>query len=239
MARNAWKQELRSLIFATSLKTTSIMNKISDKIKKNMATGASALAGAAAGVAAGVAFTSEAQAAEVQEQEAEVENKPTPETTATHEQPHHAEQPQPEPQPEPKPEPQPEAPQPKPEPQPETPEPKPEPHPEPVTPDEPGNDELQVLGYETLHNEDGSQMDVAVVSIGGHAGMVADVDNNGVADTMVVDVNDNQQIEENEIFDISQTNVRMNDLEQMAGQDSVAQNDEPDYINDADINGYT
>lgn len=219
------------------------MNKISDKIKKNLATGASALAGAATGVAAGVAFTSEAQAAEVKEQEAEVENKPTPEATATHEQPHHMEdpqpKPQPEPQPEPKPEPQPEAPQPKPEPQPVTPEPKPEPHPEPVTPDEPGNDELQVLGYETLHNEDGSQMDVAVVSIGGHAGLVADVDNNGVADTMVVDVNDNQQIEENEIFDISQTNVRMNDLEQMAGQDSVAQNDEPDYINDADINGYT
>ena len=98
--------------------------------------------------------------------------------------------------------------------------------------------EPEVLAYETVSGADGSQMDVAVVSVGGQAVGVYDVNQDGTADLMVSDENNNQQIEENEIHDISSQDVSMQALH----DDYMAQNDPsmqgPDYINDGNVDNY-
>lgn len=98
--------------------------------------------------------------------------------------------------------------------------------------------EPEVLAYETVSGADGSQMDVAVVSVGGQAVGVYDVNQDGTADLLVADENNNQQIEENEIHDISSENVSMQALH----DDYMAQNDPsmqgPDYINDGNVDNY-
>ena len=98
--------------------------------------------------------------------------------------------------------------------------------------------EPEVLAYETVSGADGSQMDVAVVSVGGQTVGVYDVNQDGTADLMVADENNNQQIEENEIHDISSENVSMQALH----DDYMAQNDPsmqgPDYINDGNVDNY-
>ena len=98
--------------------------------------------------------------------------------------------------------------------------------------------EPEVLAYETVSGADGSQMDVAVVSVGGQELGVYDVNQDGTADLMVADENNNQQIEENEIHDISSENVSMQALH----DDYMAQNDPsmqgPDYINDGNVDNY-
>ena len=98
--------------------------------------------------------------------------------------------------------------------------------------------EPEVLAYETVSGADGSQMDVAVVSVGGQTVGVYDVNQDGTADLMVADENNNQQIEENEIHDISAENVSMQALH----DDYMAQNDPsmqgPDYINDGNVDNY-
>lgn len=98
--------------------------------------------------------------------------------------------------------------------------------------------EPEVLAYEIVSGADGSQMDVAVVSVGGQEFGVYDVNQDGTADLMVADENNNQHIEENEIHDISSENVSMQALH----DDYIAQNDpfmqDPDYINDGNVDNY-
>ena len=104
-----------------------------------------------------------------------------------------------------------------------------------VSPVEP---EVEVLAYETISNEDGSQMDLAVVSVGGQEMGIYDVNQDGTADLMAIDANNNQQIEENEITDISSEGLSMQPLH----DEYIAQNDPsmqgPDYINDGDVDNY-
>ena len=80
----------------------------------------------------------------------------------------------------------------------------------------------------------------------GHA--VMDLDGDGVADVLAVDGNHNQQIDEGEVYDLSNDNVHMSDYQDlyMAQQQQMqmdqeqntfaynASDDQPDYNNDAD-----
>ena len=206
-------------------------------VKSNVISGMSSTVGAAAGVVAGSIISSEVNAAEIpatpeEEQDVEVvSSQPsgisgsTPSHNPT---PHSTPQPAPEPNPTPEPMPDPE---PRPEPTP-TPDPVPEPTPE---------SEIEVVSYETVTNEDGSQMDVAVVNAQGQAVMIADVDQNGVADIMAADLNNNGQLDNGEIVDVSDQNIAMQPLQDAAnmnGNNMVAQTGEPDYINDANVDDY-
>lgn len=119
-----------------------------------------------------------------------------------------------------------------------------------VSPEKPGDigntdgdthePEVQVMGYETVTNEDGSQMDVAVVGVDGQPVMVADLNQDGIADVIATDENQNGMLEENEIHDISDQQLAMQPFQDAAnvnmGHD-IAQA-EPDYINDADVDEY-
>ena len=197
-------------------------------VKSNVISGMSSTVGAAVGVVAGSIISSEVNAAEIpaaeipvtpeEEQDVEVVSSQPSKTggsTPSHNPTSHPTQ---EPATEPNP----------------TPEPTPasEPRPEP---------EIEVVSYETVTNEDGSQMDVAVVNAQGQAVMIADVDQNGVADIMASDLNYNGQLDNGEIVDVSDQNIAMQPLQDAAnmnGNNMVAQTGEPDYINDANVDDY-
>ena len=197
-------------------------------VKSNVISGMSSTVGAAVGVVAGSIISSEVNAAEIpaaeipvtpeEEQDVEVvssQPSKTGESTPSH-------NPTPHPTLEPATEPNP------------TPEPTPASEPRPES-------EIEVVSYETVTNEDGSQMDVAVVNAQGQAVMIADVDQNGVADIMASDLNYNGQLDNGEIVDVSDQNIAMQPLQDAAnmnGNNMVAQTGEPDYINDANVDDY-
>lgn len=207
--------------------------KKTSEVKSNVISGMSSTVGAAAGVVAGSVISSEVNAAEIPvtpEEEQEVEVVSSQPSVTSGSSTHHNPAPTPEPAPEPTPEP-----EPRPEP---TPEPNPEPEPTPGPTPEP---EIEVISYETVTNEDGSQMDVAVVNAQGQAVMIADVDQNGYADVMASDLNNNGQLDNGEIVDVSDQNIAMQPLQEaanMGGNDMIAQTNDVDYINDANVDDY-
>ena len=197
-------------------------------VKSNVISGMSSTVGAAVGVVAGSIISSEVNAAEIpaaeipvtpeEEQDVEVGSSQPSKTggsTPSHNPTSH------------------------PTPQPVT-EPNPTPEPTPASEPRPES-EIEVVSYETVTNEDGSQMDVAVVNAQGQAVMIADVDQNGVADIMASNLNYNGQLEHGEIVDVSDQNIAMQPLQDAAnmnGNNMVAQTGEPDYINDANVDDY-
>ena len=200
-------------------------------VKSNVISGMSSTVGAAVGVVAGSIISSEVNAAEIpvtpeEEQDVEVvssQPSKTGESTPSHNPTSH---PTPQPATEPH----------------STPQPATEPTPEPTPASEPRPEsEIEVVSYETVTNEDGSQIDVAVVNAQGQAVMIADVDQNGVADIMASDLNYNGQLDNGEIVDVSDQNIAMQPLQDAAnmnGNNMVAQTGEPDYINDANVDDY-
>lgn len=110
------------------------------------------------------------------------------------------------------------------------------------------DNQIQVLGVDDVQNEDGSMMQAAVITDGHYIGAVIDVDHDGTADYVAVDHNQNQQIEEGEVFDVSNENIQMQDFQDahVAQQQDMMQqeqehlaynasDDQPDYCNNADI----
>ena len=202
-------------------------------MKSNVISGMSSTVGAAVGVVAGSIISSEVNAAEIpvtpeEEQDVEVVSSQPSKTggsTPSHNPTSHpttgpATEPNPTQEPATEPNP--------------TPEPTPASEPRPES-------EIEVVSYETVTNEDGSQIDVAVVNAQGQAVMIADVDQNGVADIMASDLNYNGQLEHGEIVDVSDQNIAMQPLQDAAnmnGNNMVAQTGEPDYINDANVDDY-
>ena len=97
---------------------------------------------------------------------------------------------------------------------------------------------VEVLECGTVTNDDGSQMDVAVVSVNGEEVGIIDVDQDGMADVMVADVNGNGTIDQGEIADVSSEEMPMQPLQDQY----LAQNDPslqgPDYVNDGDVESF-
>ncbi|MDE6340447.1 MAG: hypothetical protein K2K97_11775, partial [Muribaculaceae bacterium] len=106
---------------------------------------------------------------------------------------------------------------------------------------EPVDNEIRVLGVEAVQNPDGQIMNVALLEANGDQALLIDVDNNGIMEVFVHDDNYDNQIQESEIHDISGAGIELTDLIQAqadyAGGDSlyVANDDMPDYLNDADM----
>ena len=109
--------------------------------------------------------------------------------------------------------------------------------------------EVQVLGMYEAQGEDGQPMQAAMLTNGHEVAAVVDLDGDGVADVLAVDENQNQQIDEGEVYDLSNDNVHMADYQDlyMAQQQQMqmdqeqntfaynASDDQPDYNNDADL----
>ncbi|MCH5311616.1 MAG: hypothetical protein J1E57_06635 [Prevotella sp.] len=188
-------------------------NETKNEVKKNVATGVSTATGATAGVIIGAAVTpSTAEAHKVITTEPEPQPTPAPHTPS----------PKPESEPQPKPE------------------PIPQPNPEPPTPGpEPEPTDIEVLSYDRVTNEDGSQMDIAVLNVNGNEVGVIDVNLDGEADALVCDLNQNGVIEDGEMEIVQGQGIEMQPLADAAGfNPQFAQNDLPDYVNDADVDTY-
>lgn len=109
-----------------------------------------------------------------------------------------------------------------------------QPEPQPVE-----NVEVVVLGYETVTNDDGSQMDVAMLSLDGQQVIVADVDMDGKADILASDSNCNGSLDNEEFVDISGEGIEMAAFRAPVSHDEnlyLADND--DYINDANVDDF-
>lgn len=188
-------------------------NETKNEVKKNVATGASTATGATAGVVIGAAISpNSAEAAEVVTPEPTPQLAPDPKPTS---------QPIQEPTPTPQPEPTPQL------------------KPEPPTPQPEKETEVEVVGYDRVTNEDGSQMDIAVLNVNGNEVGVIDANLDGEADAFVRDLNQNGVIEDGEIEIVQGQGIAMQPLADAAGfNPQFAQNDLPDYVNDADVDTY-
>lgn len=102
------------------------------------------------------------------------------------------------------------------------------------------NTEIEVMAYETVTDEYGNEMDVALLDVDGQQVMLFDVDKDGTADVMVADANSDNMIDDNEIVDVVDYNISMDTFEKEMGNDytneSLAYND--DYVNDADVTDF-
>lgn len=230
--------------------------KKNENVKANMAAAASSTLGAAIGVVGGTLMSEEIHAAQVEDPvlpedphatddvpivdvEAPTHNtaaQPTVAATTSHVTPVSVEpiaaDPIPEPDPIPDPEP--------------NPEPEPDPTPGPnVMPASTLSPDVQVLGYQTITGADGQQMDAALVNISGNQALIVDADRDGVADALVADANNNGQIDNDEVVDISMHQLSMSELQAAANPDPaadpnvMAQNAyNSDYENNANVDDY-
>lgn len=230
--------------------------KKNENVKANMAAAASSTLGAAVGVVGGTLLSEEIHAAQVEDPVlpedpqatddvpiVDVEapthstaSQPTMAATTSHVTPVNVEPIAPEPIPEPDPIPAP------------GPDPDPEPTPGPnVMPASTLSPDVQVLDYQTITGADGQQMDAALVNISGNQALIVDADRDGVADALVADANNNGQIDNDEVVDISIHQLSMSELQAAANHETVADPDpnvmaqnayNSDYENNANVDDY-
>lgn len=104
------------------------------------------------------------------------------------------------------------------------------------------DDNVEVLSYQTVTDENGQRVEIAVIAIDESPILIADVDEDGEADLMAADENGNQQIDGNEIHDISDAHLAMQPLhdayeanQQHLTENALALDEGPDYINDGNV----
>lgn len=230
--------------------------KKNENVKANMAAAASSTLGAAVGVVGGTLLSEEIHAAQVEDPvlpedpqatddvpivdvEAPTHSTASQSTvaaTTSHVTPVNVEPIAPEPIPEPDPIPAP------------GPDPDPEPTPGPnVMPASTLSPDVQVLDYQTITGANGQQMDAALVNISGNQALIVDADRDGVADALVADTNNNGQIDNDEVVDISMHQLSMSELQAAANHETVADPDpnvmaqnayNSDYENNANVDDY-
>lgn len=100
--------------------------------------------------------------------------------------------------------------------------------------------EVEVVAYETITDDFGNEVDVALVSVDGNDMIVADIDMDGNADVIISDLNSDNVIDDSEIILIEDSDVSMHYFEEAVEnnhfEDSMAYND--DYVNDADVTDF-
>lgn len=102
-----------------------------------------------------------------------------------------------------------------------------------------GEIDVHIVGLAEIETEDGA-VQVGYGEVDGQNAMFADVDGDGEVDTVLIDLNDNGELDDNEIFDIEGSGVTMADLAAEAELNSAETLDDhlygdmPDYTNDAD-----
>lgn len=106
--------------------------------------------------------------------------------------------------------------------------------------EEHSDNEIRVLGVEAVQDEYGRIMNVALVESDGDQALLVDVDNDGTIDVLLHDDNHDGNLQQSEIHDISGAGLDVADLMQnQAAYDAnnyyAANDDMPDYMNDADL----
>ena len=108
--------------------------------------------------------------------------------------------------------------------------------------------EVRVLGIYEAQGDSGQTMQAAVLTNGDEVAAVVDLDGDGIADVIAADNNHNQQIDEDEVYDISENQIPMagyqqayvaqKEEEQMQQEQETFTNntddDQQDFDNNAD-----
>lgn len=69
--------------------------------------------------------------------------------------------------------------------------------------------------------------------------LIDDVDQDHKADILAIDFNNNNEVETNEVFDVTNHQINMpQQLQESQTNELLAQETDPDYINDADVNDF-
>lgn len=102
--------------------------------------------------------------------------------------------------------------------------------------------EVRVLGIEEMPDGEGQMMTVVAVEMDGQNVLLVDVDHDGQIDLVMADVNGDGQLSDDEIADISASEIQVADLQQhLEGNDAslLASDDSmPDYMNDANAGNF-
>lgn len=104
--------------------------------------------------------------------------------------------------------------------------------------------QVQVLGVYENVTEEGVHQTAAVLTDGEEVAVVLDGDGDGIADVVAADMNNNQQLDEGEVYDISGQDIHMTDYEQAylaqqqetQQQEDMAYNTSDDTMQDYDNN---
>lgn len=98
--------------------------------------------------------------------------------------------------------------------------------------------EVKVTDYQTFSDGYGHHSDIAVLDVGGQEMALVDIDGDGIADVAMADMNNNGVIEENEIEDVHEAQISMGGLLAETDDSNSYLAEDPDYMNDADIDGF-
>lgn len=107
--------------------------------------------------------------------------------------------------------------------------------------DQPENSHFHVLGVESVETEDGDVVHVGYGELDGHMAVAADTDNDHLVDTLAVDENDDAQISDDEVYDVSDSGITVEDMHAAAAEGEAYYADNSgagDYTNDADVSGF-
>lgn len=108
---------------------------------------------------------------------------------------------------------------------------------------QPADNEVQILGVETVEVDGGANVTMGYAEVNGEEVFVVDVDQDGEFDRMAMDANHDGELSPNEIVNIEGQGIMVSDWEQHAQAPDpndvhLADNDLPDYTNDADVSSF-
>ena len=104
--------------------------------------------------------------------------------------------------------------------------------------------DIHIVGVEQGQTEDGTLITVGYGAVDGQYAEFVDTDGDGEVDTVLIDHNDNQQLDEGEIHGVSGSGLTIDDMVAEAQANTAAAVDDalygemPDYTNDADTSSY-
>lgn len=101
--------------------------------------------------------------------------------------------------------------------------------------------DVHVVGTDSVYDEDGNIMNVALLESEGDQALMVDVNNDGIMNVLIHDDNYNNNIEENEIHDITDQRIQYSGLQALDESQphdyltSAPDDNMSDYVNDADL----
>lgn len=109
--------------------------------------------------------------------------------------------------------------------------------PDPIEPDP----EPQVIGFDVIQFEDGTEGSMATIDHNGQIVIVADTTGDGYANIMASDLNENGHLDPGEGVDITEDHISMSQLQQEYEQNLMAAEEfdnGPDYVNDGNVDDF-
>ena len=104
--------------------------------------------------------------------------------------------------------------------------------------------DIHIVGVEQGQTDDGTLVTVGYGAVDGHYAEFVDTDGDGEVDTVLIDHNNNQELDEGEVHGVAGSGITIDDMVAEAQANTAAAVDDalygemPDYTNDADTSSY-